>query len=110
MLEKQSNFIFCINNYAVKKLKKLFCSKATTTRCMLYISIASLTALIGDISQYQNFSEISSIKLLVIAINVLLQGLIAWRAYIDTSLKDAQDKIALDNKQPANIKLLLEDK
>ena len=63
------------------------------TRLFIYISIASLTSLMKDLSQFQNFDQISYITWSLITINFLLQGLIAWRAYIDGSYQEAVAKL-----------------
>ena len=68
-------------------------------RGFLYISIASLTALMSDLSGFKEFSEISTVGKWIIVINFILQGFIAWRAYIDQSMTDAkreeQEKVEL---------------
>lgn len=63
------------------------------TRLLIYISIASLTSLMKDFSQFQSFDQISSVTWVLIFINFFLQGLIAWRAYIDGSYQDAVKKL-----------------
>jgi hypothetical protein len=59
-------------------------------RGLLYIGIASLTALSSDLSKYNGFGEISSIKYAIIILNFLLQGFIAWRAFLDQTLSDVK--------------------
>lgn len=63
------------------------------TRLGIYILIASLTSLMKDLSQYQTFDQISAVTLTLIVINFILQGLIAWRAYIDGSYQEAVAKL-----------------
>ena len=63
------------------------------TRLLIYISIASLTSLMKDFSQYQSFDQIGQVTWVLIIINFLLQGLIAWRAYIDGSYQEAIAKL-----------------
>ena len=63
------------------------------TRLMIYISIASLTSLMKDFSQFQSFDQIGQVTWVLIVINFLLQGLIAWRAYIDGSYVEAVSKL-----------------
>lgn len=64
-------------------------------KAFLYVSIASLTTLIADLSSHKSFSELTDIGLAVIGINFVLQGLIAWRAYLDQSVsRDRADKKA----------------
>lgn len=67
------------------------------TRLILYVSSAILAALLSDLSHYQchdlGFSAISPIKLTCIIINVILQGIIAWRAFIDDSNLGAEEDV-----------------
>jgi folate-binding Fe-S cluster repair protein YgfZ len=70
-------------------MRKLKISK-NNVRAILYISIASLTALMADLSEYKTFDEISPITSSIIIINFILQGLIAWRAYIDQTISDSK--------------------
>lgn len=55
-------------------------------RALLYFFIASLPALITDISQFKSFNEVSQVGIVVIVANFILQGLIAVRAFIDQSI------------------------
>lgn len=75
------------------------------------MGIASLTVTISDLSQYASFKDIPNIKMFLICANALLQALIAWRAYIDTSIVDNKPSAlpAVDASN-SNIKLLVEDK
>lgn len=69
-------------------------------RAFLYFSIAALPALITDISKYKTLSDISPVALIIIVANVLLQGVIAVRAYLDQSItriqKDKKDSKKVD--------------
>jgi hypothetical protein len=69
------------------------CMGGPLTRLGIYISIASLTSLMKDLSQFQSFDQISAVTFVLIIINFLLQGLIAWRAYIDGSYQEAIAKL-----------------
>jgi len=64
------------------KIKKIF------LRGFLYISIASLTALMSDLSGFKQFNEISPVIYAQIIINFFLQGFISWRAFLDQSISD----------------------
>lgn len=61
-------------------------------RAALYFFIASIPALITDISQFKSFSEISQVGIVVIVANFLLQGLIAVRAFIDQSISRTKEE------------------
>jgi hypothetical protein len=69
-------------------------------RAFLYFSIAALPALITDISKYKTLSDISPVALIIIVANILLQGFIAVRAYLDQSItriqKDKKDGKKVD--------------
>ena len=51
-------------------------------RLLIYVAIAAITALIPDLSGDEAITVREGI---VIALNTILAGLIAWRAYIDES-------------------------
>ena len=57
--------------------KRRFRIKKAVLRGFLYISIASLTALMSDLSGFKNFSEITQVGVAIIFINFILQGFIA---------------------------------
>lgn len=59
-------------------------------RAVLYFFIAAIPALITDLSGYKSYSEISSIAFTIIVANMLLQGFIAVRAFIDQSISRTQ--------------------
>lgn len=63
------------------------------TRLFIYVLIASLTSLMNDFAKYQSLDEITQITWIMIYINFLLQGLIAWRAYIDGSYPRAIERM-----------------
>jgi len=74
-------------------------------KAFLYVSIASLTTLIADLGVHKTFSEISDIGFTIIGINFALQGLIAWRAFLDQSV--GRDRAEKEKK--ANVELLNEN-
>jgi low affinity Fe/Cu permease len=80
------NYLKVLSNYMDNQLEGM---SGPITRLMIYISIASLTALMKDFSQYQTFDQITPVTWVLIIINFLLQGLVAWRAYIDGSYQEA---------------------
>ena len=72
--------------------KRRFRIKKAILRGFLYISIASLTALMSDLSGFKNFGEISQVGIAIIVINFILQGFIAWRAFIDQTMSEIKNK------------------
>lgn len=75
-------------------------------RGVLYFAIAALPAVITDLSKYKSFSEISGIAATILISNVVLQGLIAVRAYIDQTISRVQHQHK-DKKNKA-VELLVE--
>lgn len=73
-------------------------------RAALYFFIASIPALMVDLGQYKNFSDISDISIAVILCNFVLQGLIAVRAFIDQSISRTQKE-----KKDKKVELLTEN-
>jgi len=59
-------------------------------RAFLYFAIAAIPAFITDLSHYKTFSDISNVALTVIIANMVLQGFIAVRAFIDQSISRTQ--------------------
>ena len=55
-------------------------------KCIIYIVIASITVITTEISGHQTFDEITPMKLTQITLNVVLQSLIALRAFLDQSI------------------------
>lgn len=62
-------------------------------RLSIYILIAALTSLMNDFSKYQTLDEITQVTWIMIWTNFFLQGLIAWRAYIDGSYPRAVEQL-----------------
>ena len=59
-------------------------------RAFLYFAIAAIPAFIMDLSVYKSYSEISNVTLTLILANMLLQGFIAVRAFMDQSISRTQ--------------------
>ena len=76
-------------------------------KLFLYVITASLTALLSDLHNIKS-KELgehlySPLNLSIIAINFILQGCIAWRAFIDNSeIKDSSE--STNEKNPDNQK------
>jgi hypothetical protein len=75
-------------------------------RGILYFLIAALATFIPAISQYKTLSDIGDIAKIVLISNVLLQGFIAVRAFVDQSISRAADKKNTVSKR----ELIIEDK
>ena len=59
-----------------------------TFKCVIYILIAAFTALSTKLMDVQSFSDITPIKGTVIVLDILLQSLIAMRAFLDQSISN----------------------
>lgn len=73
-------------------------------RAVLYFSIASIPTLIAELSKYKTFDEITPIAKTIIIANVLFQGIIAVRAFVDQSISRATS----DKKPSKGVELLKE--
>ena len=66
-------------------------------KLVLYIAAASLTSLGNDLGHYTchdaGWQDITPVHWATIIINLLVQGLIAWRAFIDGSAEIQKDYI-----------------
>jgi hypothetical protein len=70
-------------------MKRCLILNSYYTKLFLYVITASLTALLADLQHYicrsSGEMHLSYTQLAIMIINFLLQGLIAWRAFIDDS-------------------------
>jgi hypothetical protein len=73
-------------------------------RGVLYFTIAALPVVVVDLTKYKSFSEISGIAATVLVTNMVLQGLIAVRAYIDQTISRVQNK----DEKNKEVELLVE--
>jgi hypothetical protein len=79
-----------------------------TIKAILYILIASLTGLVSDLSDFKSFNEIGQIKALIIVINIILQGCIAWRAFLDQSVGRARIDSEMRKKEERQLQIITE--
>jgi hypothetical protein len=56
---------------------------STTQRLALYVSLAFLAAVTPEIADAKNFSDLTPLQWLKVALAGLGSSLVAWRAYID---------------------------
>lgn len=67
-------------------------------KLFLYVGVAVITSLIADLSVHTDsaaggFHGINEVRATIIVLNFLLQGLIAWRAFIDGSVYQYQEEL-----------------
>jgi len=79
-----------------------------TVKALLYIGIASLTTLMSDMGDFKSFSEINPVKATLIGVNFLLQGMIAWRAFLDQSVGRARIDAAMQKKELAQLDFIVQ--
>jgi len=79
-----------------------------TVKAVLYIGIASLTTLMSDLGDFKAFSEINPVKAALIGVNFILQGMIAWRAFLDQSVGRARIDAAMKQKEEKQLELIVE--
>ena len=79
-----------------------------TVKAILYIGIASLTTLMSDLGDFKSFAEINPVKATLFGVNFVLQGLIAWRAFLDQSVGRARIDAAMKKKEEKQLELIVE--
>ena len=55
-------------------------------KCSIYVLIAAITAASTEIANYHNFDEITSMRWYLICSSVVLQSLVAIKAFMDQSM------------------------
>jgi hypothetical protein len=82
------------------------------TKLFLYVFIASFSSMLTDLGHYtchdEGFQSITPVRWLTIVLNFIVQGMIAWRAFIDGSdevVRERQDLIKTENVFKRAIKL-----
>jgi hypothetical protein len=56
----------------------------------------------SDLSGFKNFNEITQVGIAIIIINFILQGFIAWRAFIDQTMSEI--KLKKDQEKQDSVK------
>lgn len=66
-------------------------------KLLIYIGISTISSLANDLSHYtchdSGFSDITPVHWCTIILNLVVQGLIAWRAYIDGSAEKYKEYV-----------------
>jgi len=72
------------------------------TKLLLAIAAATFTSLTSDLSRYTcthyTWSDITPIHWVTIALGAFVQGVIAWRAFVDGSAQKQREQIFGPNK------------
>jgi len=92
-------------------IKNFFSINSTNVKLVLYILTASLAALLADLQRLNTHTvvdpdHLSLVQIVTIVINFVLQGLIAWRAFIDNACGEMENKL---EKEADKIESLLEN-
>jgi len=78
-------------------IKSIIKISSVKVKLFLYVGVAMITSLTSDLSHHTDstqggFCGINQVTDVIIILNFILQGLIAWRAFIDGSvLQEEQD-------------------
>jgi hypothetical protein len=62
----------------------------------------------SDLGDFKSFTEINPVKATLIGVNFILQGLIAWRAFLDQSVGRARIDAAMKKKEEKQLELIVE--
>lgn len=57
-------------------------------KCAIYIFIAVLTALSAELEHIQAFTNLSIEQIFKISISIIIQGVVAWKAFLDQSISN----------------------
>ena len=65
-------------------------------KCFIYVLVAALTCLSTELGTIKDFTELSTLKMTNISIAMVIQSVIALKAFLDQSLsnKEQQEKSA----------------
>jgi hypothetical protein len=83
-------------------------------KLFLYVGVAVTSSLIADLSHYtckdKSWSDITEVHWVVIFLNFILQGLIAWRAFIDGSVYQRQEELNKEQIHEHKLEMLKKHK
>ena len=79
-------------------IKNILYINSVKVKLFLYVGVAMITSLTSDLSHHTDstqggFLGINQVTDVIIILNFLLQGLIAWRAFIDGSVFQEQEEM-----------------
>jgi hypothetical protein len=81
----------------IKKQPEVPFYSSVKVKLMLAISAATITSIAGELSRYTcphyKWSDITSIHWVTIILGAAVQGVIAWRAFIDGSAQKQREQI-----------------
>jgi hypothetical protein len=92
----------------IKNPNTLLPINSINVKLFLYVGVAVLTSLVSELyhhadSQGGGFNGINEVQYTIIFVNLILQALIAWRAFIDGSVyqyQEALDKEYIEEHKP----------
>jgi hypothetical protein len=71
-------------------------------KLLIYVSVSALSSLGNDLSHYtchdSGFKDITPVHWFTIGLNLIIQGLIAWRAFIDGSAEKYKEYVERESK------------
>mgnify|MGYP003340769401 CR=1 FL=1 len=74
---------------------KVFKYNSTRVRWALYVGTAFLVSMYTAMQGYKSFGEIGFYGFIMMLISSAIQGLVAWRAFIDQSMQKAEQEAAV---------------
>lgn len=79
----------------------MICSNTTIIKCATYAIVAALTALLTDLEHIKDITSLQSGEILRVIVNILLQVVIAVKAFLDpstgTTTNISNSEINVDN-------------
>ena len=86
-----------------KKTTEVPFYSSVQAKLILAITAATLTSLTSDLSRYTcthySWSDITPIHWITIVLGSIIQGVIAWRAFVDGSVQKQKEQIFGDYKK-----------
>ena len=80
-----------------EKKREVPAYSSVKAKLMLAVSAAALTSLVGELSRYTcdhyTWSDITPIHWVTIILGSIVQGVIAWRAFIDGSAQKQREEL-----------------
>ncbi len=64
--------------------------KMSVVRCLIYAVVVGINGIISGLDGYQSFAEISGFTLFKLACAVIVDMLMVWISFLDTSIKDVK--------------------
>ena len=67
-------------------------------KCFIYVLVAALTCLSAELGTLKDFSELSTLKITNITIAMIIQSVVALKAFMDQSLSN-KENASIESKE-----------